>query len=56
MNGTGSFGVTQLKSVVVVRYLGDRSEMARKLMLLGWKYLRPELVGRDGIELRMWNT
>jgi urease accessory protein len=52
----GAFGVTQLKSVTVVRYLGNSSEIARKLMLLAWEFLRPEFVGRQAIELRMWNT
>lgn len=56
INGAGVFGVTQMKSVIVVRYLGDASELARKVMLLAWKHLRPELIGREAVELRIWNT
>ena len=56
MDGAGSFGVTQLKAVIVVRYLGNASEMARTLMLLAWRHLRPEVIGREAVELRIWNT
>jgi urease accessory protein len=56
LNGAGSFGVTQLKAVIVVRYLGNASEMARALMLLAWRYLRPEVIGHEAVELRIWNT
>lgn len=51
-----TFGVTQLKAVIVVRYLGDTSEVARQLMLLAWRHLRPALIGREAVELRIWNT
>ncbi|AZP13211.1 urease accessory protein UreD [Undibacterium parvum] len=54
--GAGSFGVTQLKAVIVVRYLGNASEMARALMLMAWRYLRPEIIGREAVALRIWNT
>ena len=56
LDGSGRFGVTQLKSVIVVRYLGNASEMARAVMLLAWRHLRPEIIGREAIELRVWNT
>ncbi len=56
MDGAGSFGVTQIKSVIVVRYLGNASEMARKLMLLAWRFLRPKVIGHEAVELRIWNT
>ena len=50
------FGVTLVKGVTVVRYLGDSSEQARRLMLLAWQFLRPPVIGRDAISLRVWNT
>ena len=50
------FGVTQIKTVIVVRFLGDASEIARQVMLLAWRHLRPVVIGRDAIELRIWNT
>jgi urease accessory protein len=56
LNGAGSFGVTQLNELVVVRYLGNASETARALMLLAWRHLRIEVMGRDAVELRIWNT
>ena len=50
------FGVTQLKGVIVVRYLGNASEVARAAMLLAWQHLRPAVMARAAIELRIWNT
>jgi len=55
-NGEAAYGVTQMKSVVVVRYLGDSSEAARRLMISAWQMLRPALSGRDAIVPRIWNT
>lgn len=55
-HGTGRLGITQLKSIVVVRYLGDSSEEARNAMLCVWALFRPEMLGRAGIVPRMWNT
>lgn len=52
----GSFGVTQMKSVTVVRHLGDSSETARRLMLAAWGLLRPALTGREAVVPRIWNT
>ena len=56
LEGGANFGVTQFKGVIVVRYLGDASEMARTLMLLAWRHLRPAVMAREAIELRIWNT
>jgi len=50
------FGITQMKSVLVVRYLGNSSEIARQLITQVWQQLRPELLGREGIVPRIWNT
>jgi urease accessory protein len=55
-NGEGTYGVTQMKSVVVVRYLGDSSETAKRLMISAWRELRPALLGREGVVPRIWNT
>lgn len=52
----GKFGATQMKSVLIVRYLGDSSETARRVMLAAWQVLRPALLGRKATELRIWNT
>lgn len=51
-----AFGVTQLKSVIAVRYLGHSSEQAKAVMALVWRQLRPALTGRDAVIPRIWNT
>lgn len=56
LNDTDAFGVTQLKSVVVARYLGHSSETAKRLMTDAWRMLRPSLIGRDAVVPRIWNT
>ena len=50
------FGATQMKSLLIVRYLGDRSEVARQVMMAAWKVLRPALLGRESTALRIWMT
>jgi urease accessory protein len=49
-------GVSQLKSAVVARYLGDSSETARHVMLHIWGLFRPVILGRAAMVPRMWNT
>lgn len=56
MGGTGGFGVTQLKSILVSRYLGDSSEIARRVMMRAWQRLRPVMLDRDAIVPRIWTT
>lgn len=52
----GQVGISQLKSIVVARYLGNSSEVARHTMLRVWGLFRPEILGREAIVPRMWNT
>lgn len=54
--GRGQLGVTQMKSVIIVRYLGDTSEGAREVMLTAWKVLRPALLECAAVVPRIWNT
>lgn len=49
-------GLSQLKSVIVARYMGDSSEIARHVMLCVWGSLRPEILNRAAIVPRMWST
>lgn len=49
-------GVTQMKTVIVARYMGHSSEMARQWLTRMWQILRPELLGREGVVPRIWNT
>jgi len=51
-----TFGATQMKSVIVARYLGDSSENAKRVMNHAWRILRPLLTGRDAVIPRIWNT
>ena len=50
------FGVTQMKSVLVARYVGDSSQEARRLMHRAWQLLRPALLEREAVTPRIWNT
>ncbi|SNT02132.1 urease accessory protein [Noviherbaspirillum humi] len=50
------FGATQMKTVLVVRHLGQSSEVARRVMLQAWRVLRPALLGREAVVPRIWNT
>jgi urease accessory protein len=56
INGVGTLGVTQMKSIVVARYLGNSSETARRVMLNAWGLLRPTMLNRPAMVPRMWNT
>ncbi|GGY60253.1 urease accessory protein UreD [Pseudoduganella albidiflava] len=50
------WGVTQMKHVLCVRWLGHDSEAARELMLAAWRIVRPAVLGRAAIDLRSWRT
>lgn len=54
--GDARFGVTQIRDVLVARYLGDDSEAARRAMLEVWRRVRPHFIGRAGLVPRIWNT
>jgi urease accessory protein len=49
-------GISQIKSVLVARYLGHDSETARRAMLGVWQALRPFLLGCAATVPRIWNT
>lgn len=51
-----ALGVTALKTVLVLRYLGHDAEQARQLMARAWQVLRPHWMDRPATELRIWNT
>jgi urease accessory protein len=55
-DGNASFGISQLKSILVARYLGDSSETAKRLMTEIWKMLRPMMLNREAAIPRIWNT
>ncbi|WP_334190711.1 urease accessory protein UreD [Noviherbaspirillum sp.] len=49
-------GITQMKSVLVARHLGDSSEAAKQLMTMVWQRLRPAVTGREAVVPRIWQT
>lgn len=48
--------VTGLDEVLVVRYLGHSTELARRCFVAVWRALRPRLVGRAACPPRIWST
>ncbi len=52
----GEFGVSQSKNVLVARYMGHSSELARQIMLETWRHVRPALLGCAAQVPRIWNT
>ena len=56
VDGHARIGVTHIKSVLVMRFLGHSSELARQWMTQAWQQIRPELLGRVAVIPRIWNT
>ena len=52
----GQTGISQFKSILIARYLGDSSEAARRIMVCAWSAVRPAMLGRAAIVPRSWNT
>ncbi len=51
-----ALGVTHVKSLLAVRYLGHDSERARQLMAQAWHLLRPIWMDRTATSPRIWTT
>jgi len=51
-----ALGITQMKSVLVARYLCDDSETARHALVRVWQHLRPHLLGCAAPLPRIWQT
>lgn len=47
---------SQVKGVLVARWLGDEAEAARACLLRAWALLRPHLIGMPASVPRIWNT
>ena len=54
--GSGLSGASQLKSVFVVRYLGDSSEAAKQVVTRAWQHVRPHMLARAAVVPRIWHT
>ena len=50
------YGLSALPGILVARYLGDSSEVARLWFAELWKILRPACCGRPAVLPRIWNT
>lgn len=50
------FAVSQMRSAIVCRYLGDSTERARQVFARAWSALRPILLGRPACAPRIWLT
>jgi urease accessory protein len=48
--------ITQMKSVLVARYLGDDSETARHALVRVWQHVRPHMLGCAAPIPRIWQT
>jgi urease accessory protein len=49
-------GVSQMKNLLVVRMLGDSSEVARQRIHAAWQLIRPALMDRAAPLPRIWQT
>jgi urease accessory protein len=49
-------GVTLVDGLLIIRYLGDSTERARRLFIDIWKVLRPSILNRTPSVPRIWNT
>ncbi len=52
----GDGAITLLPGLLVGRYLGESSEAAKNYFTKLWHVVRPGLIGRPGIEPRIWRT
>jgi urease accessory protein len=52
----GEFAVSQLRDVLVCRYLGNSAEQARAGFIAAWRLLRPALWGIAATPPRIWST
>lgn len=52
----GVFAATQLRGVLVCRYLGHHAQHARTCLQRAWEILRPEYLGKNAQVPRIWNT
>ncbi len=50
------FFATNFDDLILVRYLGDSAESARRGFVSAWRVLRPVVIGRDVVEPRIWAT
>ena len=49
-------GITVLPNVLIARYLGHKSESAKRYFVALWELLRPFVAGREAVKPRIWQT
>ncbi|MFJ3317796.1 urease accessory protein UreD [Herbaspirillum huttiense] len=52
----GRSGATLMKQVLIARYMGPSSLVARQWLHAAWHVLRPAVTGKDAAIPRIWNT
>ena len=55
-HGDGEFAVSQMRDVLVCRYLGNSAEQVRTGFTEAWRLLRPALWGVEAVPPRIWST
>jgi urease accessory protein len=45
-----------IEDLLVVRYLGNSTERAQRLLRAIWQLLRPSTLGRPAVRPRIWAT
>lgn len=55
-NAKQTSAATLIEDVLIVRYLGNSTEMARKLFVQVWSELRQRLIGKPASIPRIWHT
>jgi urease accessory protein len=56
VSGRDTIGATLIDDLLVVRYLGDSTERARRQFSVLWQTLRPRVFGRPASTPRIWAT
>lgn len=52
----GQWGATLIEDILLIRYLGDKTNEARDLFIRAWKLLRPLTLKREATSPRIWAT
>ncbi|WP_440876787.1 urease accessory protein UreD [Thalassotalea sp. PLHSN55] len=48
--------ITDIKGLLVIRYLGEQANEAKHLFIRLWQHLRPQLISNSAVEPRVWHT
>lgn len=52
----GQWGATLIEDILIIRYLGEKTNEARKLFTRAWTMVRPITLGRKAERPRIWAT